>query len=173
MGAHILEEAEAIKASIDQALPPALRDRLLKFQLTLTLGTSSLGPFQVVGAAEHKAGEVVVIDADELAERELAGHMVSLPKYVTGVDNTIFVSTKGYGRHAPRIKIAIDPPNSFNETCINASMAIHNFSITGAYVPPWLVEQAKAFIERNRDLLLDYWNGEFDTGELFKRLRPP
>jgi hypothetical protein len=106
-------------------------------------------------------------------EEESAGFMVSLRKDITGVDNTVFVSTKGSGRHAARIKIAIDPPDSFNETSTSASMAIHDFSLIGAYAQPRLVEQAKAFVERNREVLLGYWNGEFDTGELFKRLQPP
>src|SRR6266852_6327624 len=106
-------------------------------------------------------------------EEDSAGFMVSLRKDITGADHTIFVSTKGYGRHAPRIKIAIDPPDSFNEACESASMAIHDFNIRGAYVAPRIVEQAKQFIERNRDVLLGYWNGEFDTGELFERLRRP
>jgi hypothetical protein len=118
---------------------------------------------------------VELLRARALKEREedSAGFMVSLRKDITGVDNTIFVSTKGFGRHAPRIKIAIDPPDSFNETSTSTSMAIHDFSLTGAYAPSWLVEQAKAFIERNHEVLLGYWNGEFDTGELFRRLRRP
>ena len=106
-------------------------------------------------------------------EQDLAGFMVSLRKEITGVDNTIFVSTKGFGRHAPCIKIAIDPPDSFNETSTSTSMAIHDFSLTGAYAPPWLVEQTKAFIEQNRAALLGYWNGEFDTSELLRRLERP
>src|SRR5712692_190816 len=79
-------------------------------------------------------------------EEDSAGFMVSLRKDITGADHTIFVSTKGSGRHAARIKIAIDPPDSFNETTTSTSMAIHDFSLTGAYAPPWLVEQAKVFI---------------------------
>ena len=51
--------------------------------------------------------------------------MVSLRRDVTGVDNTIFVSTKVYAQHAPRIKIAIDPPDSLNARSKAASMAIH------------------------------------------------
>ena len=162
MGARIIEEAEAIKASIDQILPLDVRDRLREYGLTLTLGSSSASEFQSV-----------VVDADELAERELLGDMTSLRKKRTGVDNTIFVSTKGPARHGARIKIAIDPPDSFNAACKTASMAIHDFSVTGAYVPPRIVEQAKQFIERNRDVLLDYWEAKFDTEEMLERLRPP
>jgi hypothetical protein len=117
--------------------------------------------------------EFLRVHALKAQEEDSAGFMVSLRKDITGVDNTVFVSTKGHGRHAPRIKIAIDPPDSFNETSSCTSMAIRDYSLTGAYAPPGLVEQAKAFVERNRDVLLAYWNGEFDTGELFRRLQRP
>jgi hypothetical protein len=117
--------------------------------------------------------EFLRVRALKAQEEDSAGFMVSLRKDITGVDNTVFVSTKGHGRHAPPINIAIDPPDSFNETSTCTSMAIHDYSLTGAYAPPWLVEQAKVFIERNREVLLACWNGEFDTGELFGRLQRP
>ncbi len=129
-------------------------------------------PPQDVAAVEALVDHLRSRARDE-QEEDLAGYMVSLRKDITGVDNTVFVSTKGHGRHAARIKIAVDPPDSFNETCKSASMAIHDFGLVGEYVPPRLVEQAKAFIEHNRDVLLGYWNGEFDTSELLKRLERP
>ena len=110
----------------------------------------------------------VVLADPEIDEAE---DMVSLRKDRTGVDNTVFVSTKGYARHAPRIKIAIDPPDSLNPAAKTASMAIHDYSIAGAHIPPHLVEQAKRFIERNRAALLDYWDNKIDTPELIERLR--
>jgi hypothetical protein len=105
-------------------------------------------------------------------EEDEAGHMVSIVQKRSGIDNTLFVSTKGNSRHAARIKIAIDPPNSLNETCKGASMALHDFSTVGAYMPPWLVEQVKKFIEINGAVLLDYWDAKIDTGELFERIKP-
>jgi len=110
---------------------------------------------------------VVLLDA-EIDEAE---DMVSLRKERTGVDNTLFVSTKGYARHAPRIKIAIDPPDSLNAAAKTASMAIDDYSIAGAHMPPHLVEQAKRFIEQNRAALLDYWDNKIDTVALVERLR--
>jgi hypothetical protein len=104
-------------------------------------------------------------------ESNEAEDMVSLRTQRTGVDNTIFVSTKGYARHAPRIKIAVDPPHTLNATSKMASMAIHDSSITGADLPPYVVEQAKQFIERNRDTLLRYWDYEIDTDEMIKQLK--
>ncbi len=51
--------------------------------------------------------------AEQLAEEELL-NMASFGKVKTGVDNTIWVSFKGRHRHAARIKVAIDPPDSLD-----------------------------------------------------------
>jgi uncharacterized protein with WD repeat len=110
---------------------------------------------------------VALAEADEEAQ-----DMVSLRSEKTGVDNTIFISTKGYAQHAPRIKIAVDPPDTFNATSKSASMAIHDHSISGAYVAPHVAAQAKDFIDRNREALLDYWDCKIDTAQLIERLRP-
>jgi uncharacterized protein with WD repeat len=112
-------------------------------------------------------GTVALAEADDEVE-----DMVSLPSERTGVDNTIFVSTKGYAEHAPRIKIAVDPPHTFNATSKSASMAIHDYSIRGEYVAPHIAEQAKRFIDRNREALLDYWECKIDTAQLIERLKP-
>ena len=82
-----------------------------------------------------RAGHVVyVADLGRIVALEEADDevedMVSLRSEKTGIDNTIFISTKGYARHAPRIKIAVDPPHTFNATAKAASMAIHDYSIT-------------------------------------------
>jgi hypothetical protein len=108
-------------------------------------------------------------DSDEDEDQDMS----SLRRDETGVDNTIFVSTKGRAQHAPRIKIAIDPPDSFNATSKTASMAFHDYSITGAYVPPHIVEQATRFIERNRDVLLRYWDAKISTREMLDQIRKP
>ncbi len=97
--------------------------------------------------------------------------MVSLRTDLTGVDNTIFVSTKGYAQHGPRIKVAVDQPDTLNATSKSASMAISDCNIRGEYLAPRIVEQAKKFIELNRDALLDYWNCQIDTAELIRRLK--
>ena len=110
-------------------------------------------------------GSLVLTQADDEA-----ADMVSLRSDKTGVDNTIFVSTKGYAQHAPRIKIAVDPPHSFNATSRSASMALHDFTVAGEYLPPHVLEQAKQFVDRNREALLDYWECRIDTAQLIERL---
>jgi hypothetical protein len=99
--------------------------------------------------------------------------MVSLRADRTGIDNTIFVSTKGPGRHAARIKIAVDPPDTLNAASASASMAIHDYGIRGDYVPPRVAEQARQFIDRNRAVLLDFWECRIDGAQLIERLKPP
>jgi len=101
-----------------------------------------------------------------------AADMVSLRSERTGIDSTIFISTKGYAQHAPRIKIAVDPPDTFNAASKSASMAIHDYSMSGAYLAPQIVEQAKHFIDLNREALLDYWHCKIDTAQLIERLKP-
>jgi hypothetical protein len=104
-------------------------------------------------------------------ENDEAEDMVSLPKDVTGVEGTVFVSTKGCAHHVASVKIAVDPPDALNATSKSASMSIADCKIMGEYVDLRLAEQAKQFIGRNREALLSYWNCEIDTAELIKRLK--
>src|SRR5262245_5394696 len=109
--------------------------------------------------------------ADELAEEELLQEMVSYRKDVTGVDNTVFISPKGNTRHAPRIKLAIDPPDSIDPRGKTASVGIADGAIVAGDLPPRLLKQVQEFIDANRDVLLDYWEYRIDTEELRRRLK--
>jgi hypothetical protein len=110
--------------------------------------------------------------ADERAEEELLEEMFSYRKDVTGVENTVFISPKGNTRHAPRIKVAIDPPQSVDPRTETASVAIADGTVVAGEVPSWLLDQARRFIDANRDVLLDYWEYRIDTDELRRRLNP-
>lgn len=116
--------------------------------------------------------EAILELADALAEEELLDEMVSYRKNVTGVDNTVFISPKGNTRHAPRIKIAIDPPDSVDPRGETASIAIADGQLVAGDVQRRLLDQARRFIELNRDVLLDYWEYKVDTDELRRRLKP-
>jgi hypothetical protein len=107
---------------------------------------------------------------DRCAEQE-AEDMVALTSVETGIANTIFVSPKGFARHAPRLKVAIDPPDTFDTTTKTASMALHDYAVSGERIPAPLVRQLKAFIEINRPVLLDYWENRIATAELLRRLK--
>jgi len=109
--------------------------------------------------------------ADQLAEEELLEEMVSYRKDVTGVDNTIFISPKGNTRHAPRIKLAINPPDSVDPRGETVVIAIPDGTVVAGNAPPRLLKQASAFVTANRDVLLDYWEYRIDTETLRERLK--
>ena len=109
--------------------------------------------------------------ADEPAEQQLLEEILCYRKDVTGVDNTIFISPKGNTRHAARIKLAIEPPDSIDPRSKTASVAIGDATVVAGDVPPRLLEQVRQFLEANRDVLLDYWEYRIDTEELRRRLK--
>jgi hypothetical protein len=52
-------------------------------------------------------------------------------------------------------------------------MIIHDCSVISTVpVPAHVVRQAAQFIERNRDVLMDFWNEQIDVEELLARLKP-
>lgn len=108
---------------------------------------------------------------DELAEEQLLEESLSFRKDVTGVDNTIFISPKGNTRHAPRIKLAIDPPDSVDPRGKTASVTIGDATVVAGDVSPRLLEQVRRFVDANREVLLDYWEYRIDTEELRRRLK--
>jgi hypothetical protein len=115
--------------------------------------------------------EAILELADEIAEEELLEERVTYRKSVTGVANTIFISPRGNTRDAARIKIALDPPDGVDPRSETASIAIVDGTIAAGDVPPWLLDQARRFIELNRAVLLDYWDYKIDTDQLRQRLR--
>jgi hypothetical protein len=110
--------------------------------------------------------------ADGSAEEQLLDEFLSYRKNVTGVDHTIFISPKGNTRHAPRIKLAIDPPDSVDPRGKSASVAIDDCRVVAGDIPPRLLEQVQRFVDANREVLLDYWEYRIDTDALRRRLKP-
>lgn len=100
---------------------------------------------------------------DELEE------MVSYRKNVTGIDHTIFISPRGNARHAPRIKVAIDPPDSLDPRSKVAVVSIYGDLVAGK-ISGGLLLQILNFIDRNREAINDYWEYRIDTDELRQRL---
>ena len=149
---------EALKISVERSLPPDVVAAMREAGIALTLDASS-------------GFEPVVGISDELAERELFEEMVSFRKNVTGVDNTVFISPKGFTQHAPRIELAIDPPDSIDPRSETASVAIDDGNVVAGEVAAELLKQVRQFIQLNHDVLLDYWNYRADTDELRERLK--
>jgi hypothetical protein len=115
--------------------------------------------------------EPIVTISDELAEREQLEHMVTYRKNITGVDNTIFISPGLRVRHAPRIKVAIEPPDSINPLSEQASVEISTGRVVAGEVSAALLRQVQKFIQLNRDVLLEYWDARITTDQLQARLK--
>jgi hypothetical protein len=107
---------------------------------------------------------MICIAYDDLEE------MVSYRRNVTGIVNTLFISPKGNARHAPRIKIAIDPPDSLDPRGNIAAIDLDGIVIVGN-IPSKLLTQVHRFLMLNRAVLLDYWHYRIDTDELRNRLQ--
>ena len=103
-------------------------------------------------------------------EEEVIADMVSYRKNVTGLDNTIFISVK-FAQHAPRIKVAIDPPTHIDPFGNNASVSIRDGNVVAGKLPAHVGESVRDFIALNREVLLDYWEKRIDTDELRRRLQ--
>ena len=99
--------------------------------------------------------------------------IVSYRKDVTGIDHTVFISPKGHTRHGPRIKLAIDPPDSVDPRGKTASVAINDAAVVaGENIPAVVFDQVRRFIDLNRAALLDYWDYRIDTEQLRRRIKP-
>jgi hypothetical protein len=106
-----------------------------------------------------------------LAELDDLQEMVSYRKNVTGVSHVVFISPRGNAQHGPRIKVAIDPPDSLDPRTETASIALDGTVVAGE-VYPSLLRQSREFLRLNRDVLADYWFYRIDTDELRQRLKP-
>jgi hypothetical protein len=104
-----------------------------------------------------------------LSQLELE-EMVSFRKSATGISHTIFISPRGNARHGPRVKVAIDPPDTLNPRGKIATVTFDG-DIIGT-IDPHLADQVKRFIEINRTTLLDYWHYRIDGRELDRKLKP-
>jgi NAD(P)H-dependent FMN reductase len=123
-----------------------------------------------VGAVVARREDIHAL-ADQLAEEELLEEMSSYRKRVTGIDNTIWISPKGKTRHGPRLKVAIDPPDTVDPGGKSASISIADGSLVAGDVPASLLKQVQRFIEANRDVLVEYWDYKISTDEMEQRLK--
>lgn len=156
---EVTEEAEAIRRSVEAIIPAALRERMARGGFGLSVSAGSVPGLVYVDP----------LLPDHLAEEEITAEMVAYRKNVTGVDNTIFISTK-VPRHVPRIKVAVDPPTHISRSGDNASVAIKDGTVLAGELPTKVCQQVKAFLDLNRDALLAYWDEQIDGEDLRLRL---
>jgi hypothetical protein len=68
-------------------------------------------------------------------------HLALFRKNTTGVDHTIWLSTKG--GPLPCIRVAIDPPDSLDHAGKVAHLAVHDGSVVEGDMPAEVLEQVQ------------------------------
>jgi hypothetical protein len=105
--------------------------------------------------------------ADALIEEEHAFAMAILDTDDTGIFNTLwFIPAPGI-QHGPRIKVAIDPERAVSPSGKLASVPFDPKKPAEGEISPPLERQVRAFIDFNRDVLLDYWNLKISSTKKF------
>ncbi len=109
--------------------------------------------------------------AEDEAEGQALFEMANLRPERTGLPFVVFISQKGGARHDVRVKIARGAkvrPSEMATVAVCPKPRV----IRGALDPDDLVLLAE-WIELNKDVLIDYWNGDIEyTGGAISTLRP-
>jgi hypothetical protein len=153
------------------------RLRVLRLDVGPFIDAASMEQLHRLVGGLPPTGLVPVEDIRQLLTQGLddaeAEDMVSLRPKRTGVANTIFVSS-GNPQHAPRIKIAVDPSDSFSPRGKNVSMQMQDdYKVEGDKLPPSRVlKQAKRWIKKNYTVLMRHWDNEISGDEVVKLLKP-
>ena len=112
----------------------------------------------------------------EFIEESILFEMANFRPKSTGLKTTIFVSS-GYvaGKllfHGPRIKVSkiyTDKMNHLNTFTMTIS---DEPEVIGThYLDSKDIDQIKDFIRLNKNVLLAYWDGEYDTSDLYGNLQ--
>lgn len=108
---------------------------------------------------------------EEEREGQALFDMANLRPERTGLPFIVFISQKGGARHDVRVKIAHGAkvrPSEMVTVAVRPNVRV----IRGALDPGDLARLAK-WIELNRDVLVDYWNGNIEyTEDALGALKP-
>jgi len=113
--------------------------------------------------------------AEELAHEDTV-EMANLTSAQTGVSGTIFIST-AMGAHVPRMKYFLQPGRtqpSFSVSVTDTPTVVANS--LPAHTVRQMSPQVIAWVSRNKDELLDFWNRgdtwtQPEVNEFIQRLR--
>jgi hypothetical protein len=106
----------------------------------------------------------------DAADDEGMFEMANLYPRTTGLPMTVWVSPRGNARHDARVKVSRGAGDR---------MVLEDAAVVGIRPVPSVIEgelgaaefaAVARWIELNREVLLDYWNGAADTAELIGRL---
>lgn len=118
-----------------------------------------------------KAKETLGITHVDDTDVESIFEMANLRQNSTGLPMVIWVSEKGRSQHGPRIKVSKAHSHKANiMNTVSISISDEPEIVAGEGLSNKDFELVKKYIKLNKDVLLDYWDGEIDTAELISRL---
>jgi hypothetical protein len=107
-----------------------------------------------------------------MSEAEAPYEMANLTPRMTGLPMVVWVSHRGRARHDVRVKVQqahgrrMSPSNT-------ASVAVRPTPhLVGGQLSAADLLAVSEWIRRNEAVIIGYWEGSIDTGELIQRLRP-
>jgi hypothetical protein len=84
----------------------------------------------------------------------------------TGLSNVIWVSYKGKAKHGPRIKIVTDRGSKVSMENMVSMTISDDPKVIGKGLRGEDEKLIRDFVIKNKDVLLDYWEGNLDTAEM-------
>src|SRR5687767_13033607 len=117
--------------------------------------------------------------ADRVAARfiEDVGFLSStLRSEDTGVDGVVIwffagESSRNEAQHGPRVQVALGQKFTLDGLADSVSVTMTSPPDVLGTLPAEVAAQVVAFVDRNRDALLQHWRGEIDTRDAIERLR--
>jgi hypothetical protein len=98
----------------------------------------------------------------------------SLRSEDTGVDGTVWFFAGEFSRdesqHGPRIQVSLGEKLTLDGLADSVSVTITSPPEVLGTLPVEATTQVVEFVDRNRDALLQHWDGEIDTGDVIERL---
>jgi uncharacterized phosphosugar-binding protein len=108
---------------------------------------------------------------DDLALEDESYAMANLSPRMTGVSRHIFVSPR-MGSHDVRIKVSVSPgKNTLPIDCAVIALRPSVHHVAGQALPASVIAELARWVSFNIQPLIDYWDGNIDTGELIAALK--
>jgi hypothetical protein len=99
--------------------------------------------------------------------------MANLRPAETGLPMVVWVSERGYARHAVRVKVSTSRGSKINPTQPTATFSVRPVpSLIAGYIPPADQRAVERWIALNSDVICHYWDSAISTADMLARLRP-
>jgi hypothetical protein len=109
--------------------------------------------------------------ADKLSLEDESYAMANLSPRMTGLSRHVFVSPR-LSSHDVRVKVSLSPgKNTLPIDCAVLGLRPRVHHVAGPALPADVMAEVERWVALNLEALVDYWEGNTDTGELLAALK--